>query len=169
MAPPEESYAIRQEDLAYLKEEYDRLAQAILERRKKGQKFNFFHFMIDLQGGPCVAKRLSGCGSGTEYLAVTPWGDFYPCHQFVGQEKFLMGNVDTGITNTEIRDEFKCCNVYAKDKCKKCFAKFYCSGGCAANSYNFHGSINDAYDIGCELQRKRIECAIMMKAAEAQE
>ena len=118
----------------------------------------------DRQGGPCVAKRLSGCGSGTEYLAVTPWGDLYPCHQFVGNEKFLMGNVDTGVVRDDIRDEFKCCNVYAKDKCKKCFAKFYCSGGCAANSYNFHGNINDAYDIGCELQRKRIECAIMLKA-----
>lgn len=166
VAPPQENYAIREEDLPFLKEEYDRLAKAILERREKGQKFNFFHFMIDLQGGPCVAKRLSGCGSGTEYLAVTPWGDFYPCHQFVGQEKFLMGNVDTGIVNKEIMDEFKCCNVYAKDACKKCFAKFYCSGGCAANAYNFTGSINGTYDVGCELQRKRVECAIMIKAAQ---
>lgn len=166
VAPPQEDYAIREEDLPFLKEEYDRLAKAILERREKGQKFNFFHFMIDLQGGPCVAKRLSGCGSGTEYLAVTPWGDFYPCHQFVGQEKFLMGNVDTGIVNKEIMDEFKCCNVYAKDACKKCFAKFYCSGGCAANAYNFTGSINGTYDVGCELQRKRVECAIMIKAAQ---
>ena len=169
VAPPEEAYAIREEDIPFLKEEYDRLAQEMIVRRKNGQKFNFFHFMIDLQGGPCVAKRLSGCGSGTEYLAVTPWGDFYPCHQFVGQEQFLMGNVDTGITNTEIRDEFKCCNVYAKDACKKCFAKFYCSGGCAANAYNFTGSINGTYDIGCELQRKRVECAIMLKAAELDE
>ncbi|MBP3351025.1 MAG: thioether cross-link-forming SCIFF peptide maturase [Lachnospiraceae bacterium] len=166
VAPPQEDYAIREEDLPFLKEEYDRLAKAILERREKGQKFNFFHFMIDLQGGPCVAKRLSGCGSGTEYLAVTPWGDFYPCHQFVGQEKFLMGNVDTGIVNKDIMDEFKCCNVYAKDACKKCFAKFYCSGGCAANAYNFTGSINRTYDVGCELQRKRVECAIMIKAAQ---
>ena len=169
VAPPEDAYAIREEDIPFLKEEYDRLAQEMIARRKNGQKFNFFHFMIDLQGGPCVAKRLSGCGSGTEYLAVTPWGDFYPCHQFVGQEQFLMGNVDTGITNTEIRDEFKCCNVYAKDACKKCFAKFYCSGGCAANAYNFTGSINGTYDIGCELQRKRVECAIMLKAAELDE
>ena len=169
VAAPEDDYAIREEDIPYLKEEYDRLAKAILERRKKGQKFNFFHFMIDLQGGPCVAKRLSGCGSGTEYLAVTPWGDFYPCHQFVGQEKFLMGNVDTGITNTDIQNEFKCCNVYAKEACKKCFAKFYCSGGCAANAYNFTNSINGTYDVGCELQRKRVECAIMIKAAEMME
>ena len=136
-------------------------------RHKEGDDFNFFHFMIDLEGGPCVAKRLSGCGSGTEYLAVTPWGDFYPCHQFVGNEKFLLGNVDEGIKNTEIRDEFKCCNVYAKEKCRKCFARFYCSGGCAANAYNFSGDICGAYDIGCELQKKRIECAIMIKAAEA--
>ena len=166
VAPPEEDYAIREEDLPFLKEEYDRLAKGILERSEKGQKFNFFHFMIDLQGGPCVAKRLSGCGSGTEYLAVTPWGDFYPCHQFVGQEKFLMGNVEEGITNKDIMNEFKCCNVYAKDACKKCFAKFYCSGGCAANAYNFTGSINGTYDVGCELQRKRVECAIMIKAAQ---
>ena len=169
VAPPDEDYAITREDIPFLLEEYDRLAKEMIARRKNGQKFNFFHFMIDLQGGPCVAKRLSGCGSGTEYLAVTPWGDFYPCHQFVGQEKFLMGNVDEGITNTEIRDEFKCCNVYAKEECKKCFAKFYCSGGCAANAYNFTGSINGTYDIGCELQRKRVECAIMLKAAELDE
>ena len=129
--------------------------------------FNFFHFMIDLEGGPCVYKRLSGCGSGTEYLAVTPWGDLYPCHQFVGNEDFLMGNVWDGIKATDIQDEFKCCNVYAKEKCRNCFARFYCSGGCAANSYNFHGTITDAYDLGCELQKKRIECAIMIKAAEA--
>lgn len=165
VAKPEDWYAIQEADLPALKEEYDRLAQEILKRHKEGNPFNFFHFMIDLEGGPCVAKRLSGCGSGTEYLAVTPWGDFYPCHQFVGQEDFLMGNVYDGIVRKDIQDEFKCCNVYAKDKCKKCFAKFYCSGGCAANSYNFHGSINDAYDVGCELQRKRVECAIMIKAA----
>ena len=168
VAKPEESYAIREEDLPGLLEEYDRLAVELLKRRNEGKGVNFFHFMIDLEGGPCVAKRLSGCGSGTEYLAVTPWGDFYPCHQFVGQEEFLMGNVDEGITRTDIRDEFKTCNVYAKEKCKNCFAKFYCSGGCAANSYNFHGSINDTYDVGCELQRKRVECAIMIKAALAE-
>ena len=167
VAPDSESYAIKESDLPAIKAEYDKLAQLIIQRRKDGQRFNFFHFMIDLSGGPCVAKRLSGCGSGTEYLAVTPWGDFYPCHQFVGQEQFLMGNVFEGITKPEIRDEFKCCNVYAKDKCKKCFAKFYCSGGCAANAYNFSGSINGTYEIGCELQRKRVECAIMIKAAEA--
>lgn len=169
VSAPEEPYSIREEDLPGILEEYDKLAVEYIKRKKEGRGFNFFHFMIDLNQGPCVAKRLSGCGSGTEYLAVTPWGDFYPCHQFVGQEEFLMGNVDTGIVNTAIRDEFKLCNVYAKDKCRECFARFYCSGGCAANSYNFHGCITDAYDIGCEMQKKRIECAIMIKAALADE
>lgn len=165
VADEKEEYAIKEADIPFILEQYDELAKEMIKRKKEGKGFNFFHFMIDLEGGPCVAKRLSGCGSGTEYLAVTPWGDCYPCHQFVGMEQFLMGNVDDGITNTDIREEFKSCNVYAKEKCKTCFAKFYCSGGCAANSYNFHGSINDAYDIGCKLQRKRIECAIMIKAA----
>ena len=165
VAPPEEPYAIQEADLPQLMEEYDKLAKEMVRREKEGNGFNFFHFMIDLTQGPCVAKRLSGCGSGTEYLAVTPWGDLYPCHQFVGQEQFKLGNVYDGIQAEEIRDEFKLCNVYAKEKCRNCFARFYCSGGCAANSYNFHGSILDAYDIGCELQKKRIECAIMIKAA----
>lgn len=169
VAPKEADYALKEEDIPELLAEYDKLAADLLKRHKAGEGVNFFHFMIDLKGGPCVYKRLSGCGSGTEYLAVTPWGDFYPCHQFVGQEEFLMGNVDEGITRTDIRDEFKTCNVYSKEKCRKCFAKFYCSGGCAANSYNFHGNIHDAYDIGCELQRKRVECAIMIKAALAEE
>ena len=169
VAPETEEYALREEDIPTILAEYDKLAVELIKRQKEGKGVNFFHFMIDLKGGPCVYKRLSGCGSGTEYLAVTPWGDFYPCHQFVGQEEFLMGNVDTGIVNTKVRDEFKSCNVYSKEKCKNCFAKFYCSGGCAANSYNFHGNINDAYDLGCELQRKRVECAIMIKAALAEE
>jgi uncharacterized protein len=169
VAPPEEPYAIREEDLPQILAEYDKLAKGILERRKAGKWLNFFHFMIDLEGGPCVYKRLSGCGSGTEYLAVTPWGDLYPCHQFVGQEEFLMGNVRDGVTRTDIRDEFKLCNVYARPKCRDCFARFYCSGGCAANAWNFHHSITEAYDIGCEIMRKRVECAIMIKAAEAAE
>ena len=168
VADDSEAYALREEDLPKLFEEYDRLAAEMVKRKKEGRDFNFFHFMIDLEGGPCVAKRLSGCGSGTEYLAVTPWGDLYPCHQFVGNDEFLMGNVWDGVTRTDIQDEFKCCNVYAKEKCRNCFARFYCSGGCAANSYHFHGHINDAYDIGCELQKKRIECAIMIKAATAE-
>lgn len=169
VASPEEAYAIREEDLPRILNEYDKLALEYIKRHKEGRGFTFFHFMLDLSQGPCVAKRLSGCGSGTEYLAVTPWGDFYPCHQFVGQDEFLLGNVDDGVIKTELRDEFKLCNVYAKDKCRECYARFYCSGGCAANSYNFHGSINDAYDIGCEMQKKRIECAIMIKAALADE
>ena len=162
----EEEYALREEDLPEIFAEYDKLAAEMVKRYHTDKEFNFFHFMIDLEGGPCVAKRLSGCGSGTEYLAVTPWGDFYPCHQFVGNEKFLLGNVDDGIVKTEICDEFKCCNVYAKEKC---FAKFYCSGGCAANAYNFTGDICGTYDIGCELQKKRVECAIMIKAAQQDE
>ena len=169
VAAPEEPYSIREEDLPKIMEEYDKLAKEYIKRHKEGKGFTFFHFMLDLNQGPCVAKRLSGCGSGTEYLAVTPWGDFYPCHQFVGIDKFLLGNVEEGITHPEICNEFKLCNVYAKDKCRDCFARFYCSGGCAANSYNFHGSITDAYDIGCEMQKKRIECSIMIKAALADE
>lgn len=160
-----ESYAIKEEDLPKIFEEYDKLAKYMIEREREGKGFNFFHFMIDLEGGPCVAKRLSGCGSGTEYLAVTPWGDLYPCHQFVGQEEFLMGNVDEGIVKPEIAEDFRGCSVYSKEKCKKCFARFYCSGGCMANAYKFHGSIHEAYDIACEMERKRVECAIMIKAA----
>lgn len=165
VAQDTDSYAIREEDLPQLMEEYENLALEMVRRYGTEEDFNFFHFMIDLEGGPCVAKRLSGCGSGTEYLAVTPTGDLYPCHQFVGNTDFLMGNVDDGVVNTDLRDEFKSCNVYAKEKCRECFARFYCSGGCAANSYNFHGDIHNAYDIGCALQKKRVECAIMIKAA----
>ena len=162
-------YAIQKDDLPQIFEEYDRLAKMIIDREKSGRGFNFFHFMIDLEGGPCLYKRLSGCGSGTEYLAVTPWGDFYPCHQFVGDENFLMGNVNEGITRPEIADEFRCCNVYTKEKCKKCFARFYCSGGCMANAYKYADGLNDSYDLGCEMERKRVECAIMIKAAMADE
>lgn len=169
VADEKEEYAIKKEDIPKICEEYDKLAKEMIRRNKEGKGFNFFHFMIDLTGGPCVYKRLSGCGSGTEYLAVTPWGDLYPCHQFVGQDDFLMGNVDDGIVKPEIADDFRICNVYSKDKCRNCFAKFYCSGGCMANSYNFHGTIHDTYEIGCEMQRKRVECAIMMKAALAEE
>lgn len=165
---PSDPYAIREEDLPQIFEEYDKLAKYMIEKEKKGEGFNFFHFNIDLEGGPCVYKRMAGCGSGTEYLAVTPWGDFYPCHQFVGDEDFIMGNVYEGITKPEIADEFRACNVYTKEKCKNCFAKFYCSGGCAANAYKYASGINDSYDLGCETERKRVECAIMMKAALAE-
>ena len=165
VAPPSEDYAIRKEDLPVIMEQYDLLAREMIRREKEGRGFNFFHFMIDLTGGPCVYKRLSGCGSGTEYLAVTPWGDFYPCHQFVGEEQFCLGNVDEGIVRQDICGEFRKCNVYSKKECADCFARFYCSGGCAANSWNFTGNINDVYEIGCAMQRKRIECALMIKAA----
>lgn len=169
VADKSESYAIREEDIDTLIKQYDELTAEMIKRKKEGKPFNFFHFMIDLSGGPCVAKRLSGCGSGTEYLAVSPSGELYPCHQFMGMKDFLLGDVDEGVIRTDIRDEFKLCNVYAKEKCKNCFAKFYCSGGCAANSYNFSGSINGTYEIGCELQKKRIECAIALKALEFDE
>lgn len=165
VADPSEPYAIQEQDIPLICQGYDRLAKEMLKREKEGKGFNFFHYMIDLSGGPCVYKRLSGCGSGTEYLAVTPWGDLYPCHQFVGEEEFCLGNVEDGIVNTEMRDTFKLCNVYAKEECKNCFAKFYCSGGCAANAYHSHNDINKPYEIGCELQRKRVECAIMLQAA----
>ena len=168
VAEEEAPYAIREEDLPKIFEQYDLLAKEMIKREKEGRGFTFFHYMIDLTGGPCVAKRLSGCGSGTEYLAVTPWGDLYPCHQFVGEDGFLLGNVFDGIQKQELVNEFKGCNVYTKEKCKDCFARFYCSGGCAANSYKFHGTLNDAYDIGCEMERKRVECALMIKAALAE-
>ena len=165
VAKPEDDYSIREQDITVLFDEYDKLSAEMARRQKEGNAFNFFHFMIDLEGGPCVAKRLSGCGSGTEYVAVTPAGDIYPCHQFVGDESMKMGDVFSGIDRTDIVDKFKKVNVYSKKKCRECFAKFYCSGGCAANAYNFTGDINGTYDIGCELQKKRVECAIMLKIA----
>ncbi|WP_026504842.1 thioether cross-link-forming SCIFF peptide maturase [Butyrivibrio sp. NC3005] len=169
VASPSDWYAIKEEDLPKLKEEYDKLAKLYLQYKKEGKGFNFFHFNIDLSGGPCVAKRLSGCGSGCEYLGVTPWGDLYPCHQFVGNEDFIMGNVFEGIKRFDIQKKFKESNVYSREECQKCFARYYCSGGCSANAYNFNGNINTVYKEGCELQRKRIECAIMIKAALAEE
>lgn len=162
-------YDLREEDLPYLFKEYENLAKECVERRKSGKWFNFFHFMIDLTQGPCIAKRLSGCGSGSEYLAITPEGDIYPCHQFVGNKDFKMGNVLEETFNRDIQSEFGQCNVYSKEECKKCWAKFYCSGGCAANSYQFKNTINSVYDVGCELERKRVECAIWMKTQEANE
>ena len=169
MADPSQPYALTEKDLPVIFREYERLMEQILEYEKTGKKFNFFHFMVDLDQGPCAIKRLSGCGAGHEYLAVAPNGDIYPCHQFVGNKDFLMGNVNENKIDENIEKMFERSNVYTKEKCKNCFAKFYCSGGCAANSYNFHGNINDAYDVGCELQKKRIECAIMIRAAMAEE
>ncbi|MBM7684771.1 thioether cross-link-forming SCIFF peptide maturase [Defluviitalea raffinosedens] len=164
VAPKEMSYALREEDLPMLYEQYEELAKELVKRKKEGQGFNFFHFMIDLSQGPCVAKRLAGCGSGSEYLAVTPEGDLYPCHQFVGLEEFKMGTVFDGIQNQPMQKQFQACNVYAKDECKNCWAKFYCSGGCAANAYQFHRDIRKTYKIGCELEKKRVECALYVKA-----
>ncbi len=169
VADPAEPYALREEDLPQLFAEYDRLASEMLARRKQGRGFLFFHFMIDLSGGPCVAKRLRGCGSGTEYLAVTPQGDLYPCHQFVGDGRFRMGDVWQGVTRHDLADGFARCNVYSREECKGCFAKFYCSGGCAANAFHSSGDINGIYGLGCALQRKRVECAVMMQAALAEE
>ncbi len=157
------------EDMEIVKEQYEILAKDLLRRKKEGKPITFYHYMIDLTGGPCVYKRISGCGSGTEYMAVTPWGDLYPCHQFVGEEKYKMGDVWNGVTNTALRDEFRTCNAYARSECADCWAKFYCSGGCAANAMHATGTIRGVYEPGCELFRKRIECAIMMKVAEEAE
>ena len=159
--------ALTEEDLPIVLEQYEKLAQLMLERHRAGKPFTFYHYMIDLKGGPCIYKRISGCGSGTEYMAVTPWGDLYPCHQFVGEEKFKLGNVFDGVDNTEIQDEFMACNVYSRPECQDCWAKLYCSGGCAANAYHATGSVTGVYSYGCELFRKRMECAIMLEAAKA--
>ena len=167
VSKPDTEYALREEDLDTIYEQYEILAKEMIKRKREGNPFTFYHYMIDLSGGPCIYKRITGCGSGTEYLAVTPNGDFYPCHQFVGDKNFLMGNVKEGITNNKLRDEFKLCNVYSRKECENCWAKLYCSGGCAANSFHTTGSINGVYEYGCKLFKKRIECAIMVKIAEA--
>lgn len=167
-APGDEA-ALTQEDLPVLFEQYELLAKEMIRRKKEGKAFTFYHYMLDLTGGPCIYKRISGCGSGTEYMAVTPWGELYPCHQFVGDEHYSLGNIWDGVTNMALRDEFKCCNAYARPECSDCWAKLYCSGGCAANAYHATGSIRGVYDYGCELFKKRIECALMMKVAESEE
>ena len=158
-------YGIKEEDLPEIMDEYEKLAALYIKKRKEHDGFTFFHFMIDLDGGPCAVKRLKGCGSGTEYVAVTPFGEIYPCHQFVGQEGFKIGDLDSGITEKALVETFKKANLYTKDSCDKCFAKFFCSGGCPANSWNFSRDINKTYEIGCRMLRKRTECAIMIKAA----
>ncbi len=167
VASPDMPYAIREEDIETICKEYEKLAKKMIEMKKEGKEFNFFHFMIDLSGGPCVAKRVTGCGAGSEYLAVTPQGDLFPCHQFVGDDEYKMGTLDTGVVNIDKRSDFEKCNVLSKTECTTCFAKYYCSGGCSANALQHSGNILDPYKIGCELQKKRIECAIMMKAHEA--
>ena len=165
---PGDPAALTAEDLEIVKEQYEILAKDMLRREKEGKPITFYHYMLDLTGGPCVYKRISGCGSGTEYMAVTPWGDLYPCHQFVGEEKYKLGNIWDGVTNTALREDFRACNAYARKECDDCWARLYCSGGCAANAYHATGSIRGVYEAGCELFKKRIECAIMMKVAESQ-
>ena len=165
---PDDPMALTPEDLEIVKEQYEILAKEMLKRQKEGRPFTFYHYMIDLTQGPCIYKRISGCGSGTEYMAVTPWGDLYPCHQFVGEEKYKLGDIWQGVTNDALREEFRSCNAYARPECADCWAKLYCSGGCAANAYHASGSIRGVYGPGCELFKKRIECAIMMKAAQEQ-
>ena len=166
---PSEDYALKDSDLPVLKEQYEILANEMLRRYRKGNGFTFYHYMIDLDAGPCIVKRVSGCGVGTEYMAVTPDGELYPCHQFVGDEKFLLGDIWNGVKNKNVLEQFENCNVYSHKECKDCFAKLYCSGGCAANAYHSTGSVSGVYEFGCELHRKRIECAVMLKVAEAEE
>ena len=160
---PGDKSELTEEDLPIILDQYEKLAELMLERDKEGKPFTFYHYMIDLTGGPCIYKRISGCGSGTEYMAVTPWGDLYPCHQFVGDEKFKLGDIYNGVTNKETQCEFAACNVYARPDCRDCWAKLYCSGGCAANAYHSTGSVTGVYKYGCELFRKRMECAIMVE------
>ena len=167
VSAPGDPAGLTAEDLEIVKEQYEILAKDMIRREKDGKPITFYHYMIDLTGGPCVYKRISGCGSGTEYMAVTPWGDLYPCHQFVGEEAYKLGDVFNGVTNNALREEFRACNVYARPECKDCWAKLYCSGGCAANAYHATGSIRGIYEPGCELFRKRMECAIMIQAAKA--
>ena len=162
---PDDPSALDYEDLPIVLRQYEQLASLMLEREKQGKPFTFYHYMLDLKNGPCIYKRISGCGSGTEYMAVTPWGDLYPCHQFVGEEKFKLGDIWTGVSNTSVQDEFAACNVYTRSECADCWAKLYCSGGCAANAYHATGSVNGVYSYGCELFRKRMECAIMIQVA----
>ena len=161
---PDDPSALTDADLEVVMAQYEKLAELMLERRKAGNPFTFYHYMIDLSGGPCIYKRVSGCGSGTEYMAVTPWGDLYPCHQFVGDEKFKLGDIYNGVTNVDLQNQFKKCNVYAHPECKDCWAKLYCSGGCAANAYHATGKITGIYESGCKLFRKRMECAIFLEA-----
>ncbi len=169
VCPPDDPFALTDCDLELLMSEYENLAVEMLRREKEGKPFTFYHYMLDLSHGPCVYKRVAGCGSGTEYMAVTPWGDLYPCHQFVGNDDFRLGSVFDGVTNPGARDKFKLCNAYARPECADCWAKLYCSGGCAANAYHATGDILGVYEYGCKLFKKRIECAIMMKVRQSGE
>lgn len=166
VCPPSDPFALKEEDLPALYEQYELLAKEQIKRAQTGRPFTFFHYMIDLTSGPCIYKRITGCGSGSEYLAVTPWGELFPCHQFVGEPAFSMGDVWQGVTNLSLQDAFRKCNVYTRNECRDCWAKLHCSGGCAANAYHTTGAIDGVYEYGCRLFRKRIECAIMIKVAE---
>ena len=166
---PTDPCALTDEDMPKIFEQYEILAKEMIKRKKEGRPFTFYHYMLDLKNGPCIYKRITGCGSGTEYMAVTPWGELFPCHQFVGDPKYSLGNIYDGVTNTEIQEGFRSCNAYARPECANCWARLYCSGGCAANAYHATGSINGIYEYGCELFKKRIECAVMMQVAEADE
>ena len=166
---PDDPCALTEADLPILYEQYEILAKEMIARKKAGKGFVFYHYMLDLKNGPCIYKRITGCGSGTEYMAVTPWGELFPCHQFVGDEKYSLGNIWDGVTNTEVVDKFRRCNAYSRPECNDCWARLYCSGGCAANSYHSTGSIEGVYEYGCKLFKKRIECAIMMQVAELEE
>ena len=165
VAAADDPAALTEEDKHIVLKQYEELARLMLERDREGKPFTFYHYMIDLKGGPCIYKRISGCGSGTEYMAVTPWGDLYPCHQFVGEEKFKLGDIWHGVENKEIQNEFASCNVYARNECRDCWARLYCSGGCAANAYHSTGSVKGIYEYGCDLFRKRIECALAVAVA----
>ena len=167
VSAPGDPGALTEEDLPIVLEQYEKLAELMLQRQKEGRPFTFYHYMIDLTGGPCIYKRISGCGSGTEYMAVTPWGDLYPCHQFVGEEAFKLGNIWDGVTDPDVQAQFAACNVYAHPECRDCWARLYCSGGCAANAYHSTGSVTGVYEYGCKLFRKRMECAIMVAVAKA--
>ena len=169
VCPPDDPCALTQEDLPVLFDQYEQLAREMLRRQREGRPFTFYHYILDLKHGPCIYKRISGCGSGTEYMAVTPWGELFPCHQFVGDPKYSLGNIWDGVTNTAVQDEFRSCNAYARPECADCWARLYCSGGCAANSYHASGSIRGVYSYGCELFKKRMECAIMLQVAQSQD
>lgn len=169
VCPPGDPYALTEDDLPVLMEQYEKLSLEMLRREKKGEGFTFYHYMLDLKNGPCIYKRITGCGSGTEYMAVTPWGELFPCHQFVGDPKYSLGNIWDGVTNKAVQNEFRHCNAYARKECKDCWARLYCSGGCAANAYHATGSISGVYEYGCELFKKRIECAVMMQVARAED
>ena len=167
MCPPDSPYALTEEDKPIICRQYKLLAEELIRRAEQGRPFTFYHYMLDLAHGPCIYKRISGCGSGTEYLAVTPAGELYPCHQFVGEKGYLLGDVWKGITNTAVTEKFKRCNAYSRKECETCWARLYCSGGCAANSFHATGDVNGVYAYGCDLFRSRMECALAVNAISA--